>query len=326
VIRARPSGLLLIAPLVCCTIVQTEDKTRAAKLAPAPILYDLLRAEADTATANDIQRDLSLKAYAKAEENLYSRIKISAHPKVLLEILGGVFFLDSKYLDSAIAFKKAEKEGVLTEGGRFTLAMSYIELKRNAWARDELVRLRKEKPAQPLYSYWLGRLYYDDQRFADAEVNFRQALSVDSQFIRAYDGLGLCEEAMGNMSAAEENYNRANMLNRQQEKRLAWPALDYGSMLRKAERYSEARALLNEALVIDPSLAKAYYELGKLEESLLNQEAAIKNFSTAASLDPNDPSPVYSLYRLYHQTGDTNRAATMFNRFRLLKQQAERNH
>jgi tetratricopeptide (TPR) repeat protein len=326
VIRARLSGLLLIAPLVYCTSVQTEDNTGAAKLAPAPILYDLLRAELDTATANEIQREISAKAYAKAEENLYSRIKISAHPKVLLEILGGVFFLDSKYLDSAIAFKKAEEEGVLTEGGRFTLAMSYIELKRNAWARDELVRLRKEKPAQPLYSYWLGRLYYDDQRFADAEVNFRQALTADSQFIRAYDGMGLCEEAMGNMSAAEENYNRANMLNRRQQKRLAWPALDYGSMLRKAERYSAARALLNEALLIDPSLAKAYFELGKLEESLLNREAAIKNFSTAASLDPNDPYAVYSLYRLYRQAGDTNRAATMFDRFRILKQQAELNH
>jgi tetratricopeptide (TPR) repeat protein len=304
-------------------MIQAGDKADTPDLAPTAVSYDLLRAETDPETANKIQNDLSAKAYVKAEEKLYARIEISARPKVLLEILGGVFFLDSKYLDSAIAFKKAEKDGVLSEGARFTLAMSYVELKRNGWARNELLRLRKEKPAQPRYPYWLGRLDYDDQRFAEARASFRQALEADSQFIRAYDGLGLCEEAMGNMTAAEENYRRANALNRQQEKRLAWPALDYGSMLRKTGRYAEARVLLNETLAINPSLAKAYYELGKLEESLSNQEAAIKDFNTASSLDPNDPSTVYSLFRLYQQAGETNQAATMLARFRLLKQQSD---
>jgi len=304
-------------------MVQAGDKPDRSDLVPSAVSYDLLRAETDPETANEIQNDLSAKAYAKAEEKLYARIQASAHPKALLEILGGVFFLDSKYLDSAIAFKKAEKGGVLTEGARFTLAMTYVELKRNGWARDELLRLRKESPAQPLYPYWLGRLSYDDQRFAEARTSFRDALEADGQFIRAYDGLGLCEEAMGNMTAAEESYRRANALNRQHVKRLAWPALDYGSMLRKTGRYAEARVLLNEALAIHPSLAKAYYELGKLEESLSNREAAKKAFNTASSLDPNDPSPVYSLFRLYQQAGETHQAAAMLARFRALKQQSD---
>lgn len=321
----RISCWLLIFALPCCAQPEPEGQDRAgtAEPVPATISYDLLRSETDPATASEIRADLSAKAYAKAEEKLYARIQLSAHPKVLLEILGGVFFLDSKYLDSAIAFKKAEKYGVLTEGERFTLAMSYVELKRNAWARDELLRLKRDKPSQPLYPYWLGRLYYDDQQFAEAKANFKQALNLDAHFVRAYDGLGLCEEAMGNLSAAEENYKRANALNREQRKQLAWPPLDYGSMLRKAERYSEARALLNEALKIDPALAKAYYERGKLEESLSNREAAIRDLSTASSLNPNDPSSVYSLFRLYQQAGEANRAATMLARFRVLQQRAD---
>lgn len=322
-IGARTLCLFTAAALSCRAIDQVGDKPETTDLVPAAVSYDLLRAETDPQTANEIQNDLSTKAYARAEEKLYARIQVSARPKALLEILGGVFFLDSKYLDSAIAFKKAEKDGALTEGARFTLAMTYVELKRNGWARDELLRLKKEKPAQPLYPYWLGRLNYDDQRFAEARASFRQALDADSQFIRAYDGLGLCEEAMGNMTAAEENYRRANVLNRQEVKRLAWPALDYGSMLRKTGRYTEARVLLNEALAIDPSLAKAYYELGKLEESLSNRESAIKDFNTASSLDPNDPSTVYSLFRLYQQAGERDQAAASLARFRALKQQAD---
>lgn len=305
---------------VCLAAPQAGTKTSTADLEPAAMSYDLLRAETDPTTANEIQADVLAKAYDKAEEKLYARIQVSTHPKVLLEILGRVFFLDAKYLDSAIAFKKAEKDGALTEGGRFTLVMSYIELKRNAWARDELVRLRKQSPAQPLYSYWLGRLAYDEQRFTEAEVNFTKVLNVDPHFVRAYDGLGLCQEAMGNTKAAEESYKRANTLNRRSDKRLAWPPLDYGSMLRKEGRYSEARALFEEALAVDPSLANAYYELGRLEEGVSNRDAAIRDLTIASSLDPADPSAVYSLFRLYKQAGDARHAATMLVRFRHLKQ------
>jgi tetratricopeptide (TPR) repeat protein len=293
---------------------------------PAPRSYALLRSETDPVTANEIEVDLSTKAYAKAEEVLFARAQRSAHPKVLLEILGGVLFLDSKYLDSAIAFKKAEKNAPLSESAQFTLAMSYVKLKRNAWARDELLCLRKEGPKQPLYLYWLGRLDYNDQRFVEAKLNFEQALNADSHFVRAYDGLGLCDEAMGDMNAAEQAYKNGNRLNRQKQKQSAWLPLDYGAMLRKGGRYPEARMLLKEALTIDHSLAEGYYELGRLEESLSNREAAIKDLSKAALLDPTDPSAVYSLFRLYKQAGEANRAATMLARFRRLKQQADTVH
>ncbi len=227
--------------------------------------------------------------------------------------------MDSNYLQSAIAYKKAEKYGVLSENARFTLAMSYIELKRSNWARDELLRLIRDQPRQALYRYWLGRVDYDNQKFADAVANFNRAIEIDDSFVRAYDGRGLAEEAAGNVSAAEQSYRRANALNRGQGSRYAFPPLDYAALLVKLGRYSEAGLLLNEALTIDPSLAKAHYERGRLEEQTSHPDVAVQEFAAAAKLDPSDPSPVYALYRLYTKSGKKELAAAMIARFRTLK-------
>jgi tetratricopeptide (TPR) repeat protein len=177
----------------------------------------------------------------------------------------------------------------------------------------------KDKPAQPLYPYWLGRIDYDDQNFAKGIAQFNEVLSIEPRFARAYDGRALCQEAIGDLTAAEQSYRRANTLNREQPKRSASPPLDYGTMLARAGRLDEAAVLLREALDIDASLSKAYYELGRVEEQRSHFEAAIQDFETAAKLDSHDPSPVYALFRLYNRAGEKQRAEAMRVRFRTLK-------
>jgi tetratricopeptide (TPR) repeat protein len=286
---------------------------------PSPPVSERLQAAGLTPkAAAEIQADISNKAFSQAETKMLAQIENSRHPEALLEILGGLFFLDHNYLQAAIAYKKAESHNALTENGRFTLVMSYIELKRTNWARDELLRLEKENPAQPLYPYWLGRIQYDNQDFANGIARFNQALAIDPQFVRAYDGRALCEEAIGDVAAAEESYKRANALNRKQTKPSSSPPLDYGSMLAKAGRSEEAAALLKEALTIDPHRAKGYFELGRIEEKHSHLEMAIRDFETAAKLDPNDPSPVYRLFALYSRKGDKQRAEEMEARFRAI--------
>jgi tetratricopeptide (TPR) repeat protein len=314
-------GLCSFVLLAACAAMWSQDASSVSVrgLSAQSVSEALLNAGTSAATVQSIQADLSAKAYVQVESKLVAQIRTSVHPQSLLEILGGVFFLDLKYLDSAIAFKKAEKYGPLTTRERFMLAMSYIELKRNRWAREELRRLSKDAPAEPLYPYWLGRLDYDDQRFADGRTNFKKAIQVNSHFVRAYDGLGLCEEALGNLMAAEENYQSANTLNREQGSHLAWPALNYGALLRRSSRYEQAKALLNEALKIDPSLAKAYYERGRVEESLGHRDSALKDLNEASTLDPHDPSPLYSMFRIYKESGQTELAATAMARFRAVK-------
>jgi tetratricopeptide (TPR) repeat protein len=313
-------GFFLILSAALNAQVHSGDNSEIKPLEPAQAETAL--GSLDPAVARDIQSDLARKDFRSVEAKLIAQIDKTSNPHHLLEFLGGVFFLDSNYLESAIAYKKAENYGVLSDNSRFTLTMSYVELKRSTWARDELLRLIRANPRQALYRYWLGRIDYDDQKFADAVASFERAIEIDDRFVRAYDGRGLAEEAAGNLNSAEQSYRRANILNREQRSRYAFPPLDYGALLLKLGRYSQAASLLNEALTINPSLAKAHYERGRLEEQTSHPDRAIQDFTEAAKLDPKDPSPVYALYRLYAKLGNKELAATMIARFRELEAQS----
>lgn len=318
-------GCMLV--MLACSTLAAEDSVRRADAEGSRVpVSELEKLGLDPNATSELESDLAGRNYPKAESVLLAQIRLSEHPRLLLEALGGVLFLDREYLQAAITLKKAEGDGPLSENAHFTLAMSYVELKRNDWARDELARLARARPAEPLYPYWLGRLDYEDQRFTSALTEFKKAIEAEPHFVRPYDGLGLVYEAMGDVDAAERNYQTANRLNREQGSKLAWPALNYGRMLREAARYSEARALFQEALAIDPSVSKAHYQLGRLEESFGHSDAAIAHFQSASHLDPQDPSPVYALYRLYRKTSETDHAASMIARFRELTAKGDNQH
>src|SRR5690349_20921839 len=88
-----------------------------------------------------VQAALQSRDYLKAEQILVREIDL--HPKTtdLLTLAGVLFFLDHKYLNAAIALKKAEAIIPLADQDRFTLAMSYVILDRRDWARPELEKL-----------------------------------------------------------------------------------------------------------------------------------------------------------------------------------------
>ena len=136
----------------------------------------------------------------------------------LLVMAGGMFFLDGQYLNSAIAWKKAEAIAPLDDPSKFTLAMAYVKLNRRDWARPELEKLAADHPQDPLYLYWLARLDYDGQNYAAAITRLKKVVELDPTMMRAYDSLGLCYDYLGQSNEAIKNFNRAVELNRLQSK------------------------------------------------------------------------------------------------------------
>src|SRR5262245_24760526 len=141
------------------------------------------------AARSPLEQALKSRDYPRAEVLLADEIGRDPKRPDLLKLLGHVFFLDGRYLNCAVAMKKADVLGGLDESGRFLLAMSYVRLGRREWSRPELLKLEKSHPEKALYPYWTGRLEYLDQRFQAAVVRFRQALKLDSRFIRGWDNL-----------------------------------------------------------------------------------------------------------------------------------------
>ncbi len=284
---------------------------------------ELARA-ADTAPLSAPLRDklgsaIRIKDWKTAEKVLIAEIERTPDARDLLLLAAGIFFLDGEYLNCAIAFKKAEKIAPLDEANRFTLAMAYVVLKRPDWARPELERLVRLNARNAMYPYWLGRLDYDARLYESAVGRYRQALSIDPDFLRAHDGLGLCFDMMGRLEEAVQSYTRASELNRQKPPGSPWPPLNLGILLMKLGRLEEAERLFRESARYDPMFADARHQLGVALEKQGKLREALPPLEEAIALRPDAFAPHLALARIYRALGNESRAAREFAEFRRLK-------
>jgi tetratricopeptide (TPR) repeat protein len=264
---------------------------------------------------------LNRRDFKQAEKILVeesSRDPKSPDAARLLEIAGGLFFLDGQYLDAAIAWKRSEAITPLDPHSRFTLAMSYIKLGRSDWARSELEKLATTQPANPLYLYWLARLDYDAQSYTAAIRRLRKAIELDSKMMRAYDLLGLCHDYLGQFDEAINSYTRAVELNRLQARPSPWPLVDLSISLVAVNRLAEAEKNLREALSYDARLPQTHYQLGRVLEMRQQDPAAIQSLNQAVVLDSTYPEPHYLLGRVYQRLGEDQLAKTEIERFKQL--------
>ena len=269
---------------------------------------------------DQVKAAVQARDYLKAEQILVREIDL--HPKSpdLLTLAGALFFMDHKYLNAAIALKKSEKIAPLSDQNRFTLAMSYVILDHRDWAQPELQKLTHNNPRNPLYLYWLARLDYDAQQFPAAVDKLTKVIEMDPNFMKAYDNLGLCYEALGKFDDAEKTYRQAVLLNRKAVPGSPWPPDNLGAMLMRHEQFADAEQYLRESLRVDPNFPQAHYHLGLLLEKQNKDAEAIHELERAGEIDATYAQPHYALGRIYRRKQETGKADTEFALFQKLKQ------
>ena len=310
------SAFGVCAPATPPPLAAVQDQ--AADL-PVQNLADL---QLDSNVQAELSEAIGRRDYPRAETILVAeaeRDPKSLKTAKLLSMAGGIFFLDGKYLNSAIAWKKAEAIAPLDERSRFTLAMAYIKLNRRDWARTELQKLVVSAPEKPLYLYWLARLDYDTQSYMTAISRLQKVIEMDPNMMRAYDTIGLSYEYVGKPEDAIKSYNQAIELNRTQLKPSPWPHLDLAISLIGVNRLDDAKKNLDVALRYDPKLPQAHYQLGRLFEMQDKFDAAIAALTAASELDPQYPEPHLAMGRIYHRLGNRQKAEEEIARFRQLK-------
>jgi len=273
----------------------------------------------EPAARQEIELSLKRHDYAGAEGTLLNAANEHPNQPLLYSYLGRLFFIDHKYLNTAIAMKKAEALQPLDEKDRFTLAMAYILIGHYDWARPELENLVRVSPRNPLYPYWQGRLNYDRQDLVAAIDQFQKAIALDPGFMKAYDNLGLCFEGTGKYEEAIEQYRHAVELNREHNLNSAWPSLDLGALLVKLDRLDEARPFLRESLKFDPNFSQAHFQLGVLMEKHNETTPAIEELNRAAVLDEADPQPHYVLARVYRRAGNEEQSRRELQTFQSIQ-------
>jgi Tfp pilus assembly protein PilF len=260
------------------------------------------------------------REFGHAEELLVKELDRQPNSYALLAALGGIFFLDGKYLNCATALKKAERRAPLTLQDRYTLALAYVVLRKPNWARPEFEKLARSDSSNPLYVYWQGRIDYEGMQFKAAASDFNRALTLDPEFMKAYDNLGLALEALGDFDGALKNYHQATELNRRQSPPSPWPPLNQGACLIKLGKLAEAESSLRESLHYDSRFPMAHYQLGRLLEKENKNGEALQELRQAAANDPEYPDPHYAMGEIYQRTGDTQQAEIEWGIFQKLKQ------
>ena len=233
---------------------------------------------------------VSARAYRSAETVLVEAINANAQSADLLIAAARIFLLDKNPTNAAIAFKKAEKLRPLSPSDRYQLAMAYIGWGKNIWARPELNRLAEGDPKNLAYTYWLGRLDYDDHEYESAVRRFRAVTAGNPQFMKAWDNLGLSLEGTGHLDDAVASYREAVRLNRRQAPASPWPPLNLGTLLTKMDKLTDAEEYLREALQYDAKLGQAYYRLGINLHRQEKDDDAVPALKRATELDPATPS------------------------------------
>lgn len=270
----------------------------------------------------ELETALNQRDYERAETILVQEAESdpkSLRSSKLLANAAGIFFLDGKYMNAVIAWKKADAIAPLDEPSRFTLAMAYVKLNRRDWARPELEKLAAVQPRNPLYIYWLGRLDYDGRDYAAATDRLQRVIELDPKMMRAYDSLGLCYDYLGKFEEAVKVYGHAVELNKLQPKPSPWPHLDLAVSLISLNRLSEAEKNLREAIGYDPKLPQAHYQLGRVLEMEGQYQAAVQSLAQAVTLDPAYPEPHYLLGRIYHRLGNEPLSKEEIDLFQQLK-------
>ena len=321
-VRAVILGVLLTALLSLPLFAQEIPPRKALPMQGTPV--SLAGLQLEPSRRAELESALSRRDYKRSETILLEetqRDPASAHSARLFTVLGHILFLDGQYLNSAIAWKKAEAIASLDDPTRFSLSMAYLRLNRPDWARDELQKLSQGDPQNPLYLYWLAKLDYDARAYTPAISKLRRVIELDPNMMRAYNDLGLCYDSLGQFDEAIQNFTRAIELNRKQKQPSAWPPLNLAVSLISLNRLDEAVARLHEALSDNPEFPQAQYELGRALEKQRKFEEAIAPLQRAIKLDPSYAEPHYTLGRIFQRQGNREKAQEEMEQFKKLKKE-----
>jgi tetratricopeptide (TPR) repeat protein len=130
----------------------------------------------------------------------------------------------------------------------------------------------------------LARFYNDDIEGAIAE--YREALRLDPADVRSHTGMGNTLFAKEDFRGAVAAYREAVRLDPND----AWARQWLGASLYQALDYDEAITTLREAVRLDPTRADAYGQLGEVLLSNRDYDAAIGAYREAVRLEPDNPA------------------------------------
>ena len=213
-----------------------------------------------------------------------------------------------------------------------TEEMSYLDLtkvlvEQHSLPRAmEVARHTSEKFPGSAEAYVLqGSVEAGMSQFTDAIQSYTHAMQIDPSTPGALLGLAQAQASAGLTKEAYKNFE-AGLKKFSEDARFR---TSYAAVLLKqadnGDTQAEVRAkqLLREALMLDPSLSDAHYQLGNLALKQDQIAEAEKHFEEVTKLDPNNAQGHFALARVYRRLGRKEDAAREMKHYEELKGDAQ---
>lgn len=250
----------------------------------------------------------NLDRYADADVAL--RAAIAQHPESAdaWYMLGFVLNREDKPAESLKTYTRAAQLSTPKSDDLKVVALDYVLLKDYPdairWMRQALLFDPRNQEAW----YGLGRCYYTQSQFREAQEAFVKALALDPNDIKAEENLGLAYEMGNRPQDAERAYKSAVAMADADPRTDQWPYLDYGSFLLEHDRPGDAVPVLESAVKAAPRCAECYGKLGRALAQTGRANQGIADLQFAVKLEPEDPKLHYDLGRAYRAAGRTEEA------------------
>jgi tetratricopeptide (TPR) repeat protein len=262
-------------------------------------------------------RELSNRNFGEVDSLLAAQKPSDSTSRAeLLAIRGAIAFLAGNMNAAAADFADSAKLTPLNDEDVFTQAMALVSLGDTTGSGKLLRQLSEKHPERPIYVYWLGKLAYDAHRYEEAAADLQKAVTLDPKSARAWDSLGLTLDMQGLAEQAQNAFQKAVALNRQQAHPSPWPPHDLGYWLLRMDRIQEAEQALRESVRYNPTLSQAHYHLGRTLEKEGRDSEALSEYLAAADSDRESAEVCYSLAILYRKLHRNTDADAMFAEYR----------
>ncbi|HXM93027.1 MAG TPA: FG-GAP-like repeat-containing protein [Candidatus Dormibacteraeota bacterium] len=157
----------------------------------------------------------------------------------------------------------------------------------------------------------LGVAYMNQQRPADAQKLFEQALQADPKFAVARLNLGIALLNQQKVEAARAALEEAA----RQLPRDPYAWYNLGIAYKDLGEFEKGIAAFQRVIEISPNEADAYYFVGYLYSQLQKYDEAIAAFQKGLALNPFHASSEFGLARAYQRKGDSAAAREHLARF-----------
>ncbi len=157
----------------------------------------------------------------------------------------------------------------------------------------------------------LGDIYRIQEKYADAEDAYRQAIELSPNYARPWNSLGDVYQAQGREAGVAEAYLRAI----EYEPTFAWPYHNLGQLYHDRGAYMQAITYYRQAIdrhLQDVDRAASWNGLGNVYRALGHADQAIDSYQKAIGLNPADAWPYHNLAFVYKNLGNYQQAVPRY--------------